>query len=176
MSRLFHRLSLRYISGKDRRHGWEITASDSELHTSFIALYFCKVSDKFQLCVLLRISTALLLNENHVNISTDKKCSLAIRQALHLAPMQSYWQVRLYWTHSNVSTVCSVVWLSGFFFDVLLGSTEKATPLPVGLLHKTSWNPENTKSFSPSFHLSLLLSLSPSPSFPIYIFFLPQPP
>lgn len=53
----------------------------------------------------------------------------------------------LCWTRPNVSTVCTVVWISGFFFDVLLGSTEKATLLPMGLLHQTSRNPENTRSF-----------------------------
>lgn len=156
---------------RDQSKWWEISDQLPQNIEQHALLSFRQLKSLPWTVLRMTISTveAIYCMKNHVNISTDKHCSLGIRQVLYLARMQSYWQVCLCWTHPNISTVCTVVWISGLYFDVLLGGTKKATLLPMGLLHQTSWNPENTRSFWLSFCLSLL-PLSPSPSSPIFLF------
>lgn len=103
----------------------------------------------------------------YVNTSTDKHCILGIRTVLRLAWIWTHWQLFLCWT-PNVSTVCTVVWISGC---ALMSCWE---PQRKQLFYQWDYYTRQVEILRTqrSFWLclSLLLSLSSAPSFPIFLF------
>lgn len=104
---------------------------------------------------------------SHVNTSTDKHCILKIRTVLSLAPIWTHWQVFLCWT-PNVSTVCTVVWISGFTLMSCWEAQRKQLFYQWDYYTRQVEILRTQRSFW--LCLSLLLSLSSAPSFPILLF------